>query len=52
MVIIVVVVIVFVFSREPQLYKRVFPTVGPLIRNAYVSAGRDKPANDLFWVYI
>ena len=45
----------FLFSREPQLYKSVFPSVGPLVRwsvgNAFVSAGRDEPANDLFRVY-
>ena len=48
-----------VFSREPRLYKRVCPSVGPLfrwsvdrsVRNAFVTAGRDKPANDLFRVY-
>ena len=47
------------FSREPQFYKRVFPSVGlsvrwslgPLVRNAFVSAGRDEPANNLFCVY-
>ena len=49
----------FVFSREPRLYKRVCPSVGrsvrpsvgPSVRNAFVSAGRDEPANDLFRVY-
>ena len=54
---------VSLFSREPRLYKRVCPSVGPsvgpLVRrsvgpsvgNAFVSAGRDEPANDLFRVY-
>ena len=27
------------------------PSVGPLVGNAFVSAGRDEPANDLFRVY-
>ena len=26
-------------------------SVGPSVRNAFVSAGRDEPANDLFRVY-
>ena len=47
------------FSREPRLYKRVCPSVGPSVgpsvrrsvRNAFVPAGRDEPANDLFRVY-
>ena len=26
-------------------------SIGPLVDNAFVSAGRDKPANDLFRVY-
>ena len=57
--------ILYVFSREPRLYKRVSvrrsvgwsvgwtvgPSVGPSVRNAFVSAGRDKPANDLLHVY-
>ena len=29
----------------------VLPSVCPLVRNAFVSAGRDKPANDLLRVY-
>ena len=48
-----------IYSREPRLYKRVCPSVGPSVRpsvrwsvgNAFVSAGRDEPANDLFRVY-
>ena len=52
----------YVSSREPRLYKRVCPSVGSLVRrsvgpsvrwsvgNAFVSAGRDEPANDLFRV--
>ena len=47
------------FSREPQLYKRVCPSVGLSVgpsellsvRNAFVLAGRDEPANNLFCVY-
>ena len=43
------------FSREPRLYKRVCLSVcrsiGWSIGNAFVSAGRDEPANDLFCVY-
>ena len=27
------------------------PSVGPSVRNGFVSAGRDKPASDLFCVY-
>ena len=42
-------------SCEPQLYERVCPSVGWLVSwsigNAFVLAGRDKPANDLFRVY-
>ena len=38
-----------VFSREPRLYKRVCPSVGPSVM--LLSAGRDEPANDLFCVY-
>ena len=30
---------------------RVRPSVGPSVGNAFVSAGRDEPANDLFRVY-
>ena len=45
----------FVFSRKPRLYKRVCASVGPWVRgsvrNAFFSAGRDEPANDLFRVY-
>ena len=49
----------FIFSQEPRLYKRVCPSVGPSVGqsvgpsvgNAFVSAGRDEPANDLFRVY-
>ena len=26
-------------------------SVGPSVRNAFVSAGRDEPANDLLFVY-
>ena len=52
----------FLFSRAPRLCKRVCPSVrrlvhrsvgpsvGPSVRNAFVSAGRDEPANDLFRV--
>ena len=38
-----------VFSREPRLYKRVCPSVGPSVM--LLSAGRDELANDLFRVY-
>ena len=42
-----------IFSREPQLYKRVSPSVcwfvGPLLM--LLSAGRDEPADNLFRVY-
>ena len=53
----------YLFSRAPRLYKRVCLTVGwsigrsvgPFVRrsvgNAFVSAGREEPANDLFHVY-
>ena len=50
-----------IFSREPRLYKRVCPSVGPLVRWSIgpsvgpsvmlLSAGRDEPANNLFCVY-
>ena len=47
-------------NREPQYSKRVCPSVGPSVgllvhrsvRNAFVSAGRDEPANDLFRVLV
>ena len=42
-------------SREPRLDKRVRPSLGPSvgwsIGNAFVSAGRDVPANDFLRVY-
>ena len=34
-----------------RLYKRVCLSVGPSVGNAFVSAGRDEPANNLFCVY-
>ena len=42
-----------VFSREPRLYKRVCPSVGPSVGPlvTLLSAGRDEPANNLFCVY-
>ena len=36
------------FRPEPRLYNRVCPSVGPSVGNDFVSAGRDKPKNDLF----
>ena len=35
----------------PSVGPSVGLSVGPLVRNAFVSAGRDEPANDLFRVY-
>ena len=46
-----------VFSPEPRFYKRVCPSVGPSVGPLVgplvmlLSAGRNKPANDLFCVY-
>ena len=35
----------------PSFHPSVHLSVRPSVRNAFVSAGRDKPANDLFRVY-
>ena len=35
----------------PSFGPCVRPSVSPSVRNAFVSAGRDEPANDLFRVY-
>ena len=35
----------------PSIGPSVGLSVGPSVRNAFVSAGRDEPANDLFRVY-
>ena len=48
-----------VFSREPRLYKRVCPSVGPSVRgsvgpsvrNHFFRRAETKTANDLFRVY-
>ena len=38
-------------SVGPLVGLLVGPLVGPMVGNAFVSVGRDKPANDLFCVY-
>ena len=44
--------LLFIFSHEPRLYKRVCPSVGPSIgRKCVFSVGSDKTANNLFCVY-
>ena len=38
-------------SVGPLVRRSVGPSVGPSVRNAFVSAGRDEPANDLYRVH-
>ena len=44
-----------ILSPKPRLYKRMYPSVGPLVHllvhNAFVLAGRDEQGNDLIRVY-